>query len=406
MKRAVYISFLFLFPLFLYSFSGAPAAASAPGLDHYLTSGRFPDAVQALKQDRSATARFELAVVTLLTTFNSLVDDIYRYSPTDFSRFLPVLRLPVGKNPDPLPIDYNKARQVFLKIYNGLKEADTCLREAEAGDVASVLHVGLFPLTDPESGSVSPFYTLFGHLMNIDISREDADRFELRFDNGDVHWLRSYCNILMAFTSLVLAYDWSELFNRTGHLLFSRPESPFSYIFGSPHLYRMQGFDVADLIAFIHLVNFPVAEKDRLTSLLNHLETAIAQNRLCWKDIMAETDNDREWLPNPNQKGIGIRVNQEMVDSWGRLLDETEMILSGKKLIPFWKTNPNDSAGRNGINLRRVFTEPSRLDLVLWVHGSAAVPYLEKGEVTSQETWNEIIRVFGSDFMGYAIYFN
>jgi len=36
-----------------------------------------------------------------------------------------------------------------------------------------------------------------------------------------------------------------------------------------------------------------------------------------------------------------------------------------------------------GVNLRRVFTEPREFDLVLWVQGTAAVPYLEAGEVTT-----------------------
>lgn len=53
-------------------------------------------------------------------------------------------------------------------------------------------------------------------------------------------------------------------------------------------------------------------------------------------------------------------------------------ILEGKKLIPQWRLND----GR-GINLKKVFAEPRALDFILWAHGALAIPYLEKGALTS-----------------------
>jgi hypothetical protein len=54
----------------------------------------------------------------------------------------------------------------------------------------------------------------------------------------------------------------------------------------------------------------------------------------------------------------------------------------------------------------RVFTQPKDFDLVLWVQGSGAVPYLENGDVTSPETWAEFQRVFGGRFIGFAFWIN
>ncbi|MEO0970116.1 MAG: hypothetical protein AAFX80_17740 [Cyanobacteria bacterium J06639_18] len=38
-----------------------------------------------------------------------------------------------------------------------------------------------------------------------------------------------------------------------------------------------------------------------LTTALQNLQTVTALSRQSWKLILAETDNDREWLPNPKQ---------------------------------------------------------------------------------------------------------
>ncbi len=91
--------------------------------------------------------------------------------------------------------------------------------------------------------------------------------------------------------------------------------------------------------------------------------------------IEAETDNDREWIPSPKQTCVfpQLQVTAAMVAEWRRFLSEAEDILLGKKLIPHYFLGKDE-----GINLRRVFLEPREFDLVLWIHGSAAVPYLER----------------------------
>ena len=121
-----------------------------------------------------------------------------------------------------------------------------------------------------------------------------------------------------------------------------------------------------------------------------------------WKRVMAETDNDNEWIPNPRQKGaINSPVTQAMVESWLKAVDEVELVLQGKKLIPFWRGKVT-----RGINVRKIFLEPTTLDLVLWVQGTAATPYLEEGELTLPETWQDFNRPFGGQLMGFGIYFN
>ena len=54
----------------------------------------------------------------------------------------------------------------------------------------------------------------------------------------------------------------------------------------------------------------------------------------------------------------------------------------------------------------RTFGKQTRQNFKAWMQGSAATPYLEKGELTRPEVWREIERAFAGDFLGYAVWFN
>ena len=181
-------------------------------------------------------------------------------------------------------------------------------------------------------------------------------------------------------------------------------ESPYAFLNEEPR--RANGLpvnEILDAIAAIHLMNFPVSEPKRMTAALVHLNSVITLSRESWKGYLAETDDDHEWIPNPKQTGVipNVKVTDEMVQGWMGFLNEAESILAGKKLVPFWRGKPG-----KGVNIRRVFTEPRPFDLVLWVQGTAAVPYLEEGPVTTGETWQRLQRLFGGEFIGFAFWFN
>ena len=138
-----------------------------------------------------------------------------------------------------------------------------------------------------------------------------------------------------------------------------------------------------------------------MRSVLGHLEAMIQLSRENWRRTMAETDDRNEWIPNPQQTGVlpRMQVTEQRVTGWRQFLDEFEALLQGNKLLPHWRFD-------QGINLRRVFTEPTTFDIVLLIQGSAAVPYLEDGDFTTGETWEQIMNLFGGDFFRYFIWFN
>ena len=66
-------------------------------------------------------------------------------------------------------------------------------------------------------------------------------------------------------------------------------------------------------------------------------------SRLSWKEILAETDDDREWVPAPKQTSRAIAalpVTQEIVDGWLAVLDDIDAVLDGRKLIRTSASSP------------------------------------------------------------------
>ncbi len=218
-------------------------------------------------------------------------------------------------------------------------------------------------------------------------------------------WLRGYCHLLMTLSEGYLAHDGEELFNHSAHLFFSRPVTPFPFMKATTaeQSARWDEDLFLDAIAMIHVLRLPMTEPARMQAALKHLEAVIALSRESWKLILAEKDDDREWIPNPHQASSvpGGAVNGNMVEGWMTFLDEADSMLQGKKLIPFWRKNED-----RGVNLRRVFTEPRSFDLVLWVQGTAALPYLENGPKSKPETWRRLQQLFGGRFIGFAFWFN
>jgi hypothetical protein len=287
------------------------------------------------------------------------------------------------------------------------------------------------------------------------INEGTARKLLTDFDGSDVPWLRAYCHLLMAIAEFPLAHDWQRAFEATFPSIFHMPKSTTQrklddavaeararlaefpvppdrtfpahrplgtsweewkkspeyrkrvealqrYVrLGRRYLPRLQFGGVADLIAFVHLTHWTVVERDRLVTVLRHLEAVVGLSRENWKRILGETDNRNEWIPNLAQTGVlpGMPITQDRINGWQKFLDEFEAVLSGAKLIPHWRFD-------EGINLRRMLLEPNTFDIVLLMHGSAAVPYLEKGPVTDKETWILITQLFGGNFFRYFIWFN
>jgi hypothetical protein len=398
---------------------GTAAAQGQPAdvvADRFWASGKLDDGEKALSErlqrGEDDQVRFALGVTQFLRGVERLMQNLHSYGLKSQGGGgmidLPVLRLPTPPNPDPKTLAYADARAVLEQWVTDLNAAEQTLARVKSADVKLPVRVGMIRLDfdgDGQAGDEETLWRIFARVQpRAGVNEANAAEFAIAFDAGDVAWLRGYCHLLAALGEVALAHDGQELFESTAHMFFQKVRSPHAYLQEGRKLADFGGdIDVADLIALVHLIRMPVTEPQRMQAALSHFQSVVAMSRASWKHILAETDNDREWVPNPAQKSVmsGLRVSQDMVDSWKTFLEECDDLLAGKRLAPFWRSND-----RRGINIRRVFTEPTRLDLVLWVQGTAATPYLEEGELTRREVWNGIARAFGGDFLGFALWFN
>ena len=388
-------------------------ALTSPSIDPYLIGGDLTSGEAAMLSRLKAKpdddkARFSLGVVQLTRTIERMMQSLYRYGLQDsvLGNSIPFLRLPIAPNPNPQVLTYENMQQMFRDWVADLEKVRTTLEPIKDPQVKLPLRIGLVRLDfngDGQATAEESLWRVFAAVTNSRIAETDARQFEIAFDAGDVLWLRGYTHVLGAMGEFLLAYDRREIFQACAHLFFAKVDTPHKFLLSDRDNSLSSYTSIADAIAAIHLMRFPVAEASRMNTVLEHLKSMVQLSRQSWQLIMAETDSDREWLPNPKQKGVipNVQITQEMIDSWRSFLDETDTLLAGERLVPFWRSSEG-----TGINLRRIFTEPRTMDLVLWIQGTAATPYLEKGELTNYEVWNRMLRTFGGDLFGFTVWFN
>lgn len=370
----------------------------------------FKDRIK--RDQRDDAARFALGVTQTFRAVERVAQGLHRHGlRTD--RTLGLLGLvgvplpTVGGATGSEPIRYEDLRNILAGFVADMAAVDRTLAEIQSDDVKLRVKIGLVRLdfdgdgTAREDEQLWKLYVRFNRRAE-GLERSTVEDFSIMLDRGDVEWLRAYTHLLSGLAEIVLAMDFRELFEHTAHLFFAKPVTRFEFLQkppGEPFGYE----GIVDLIAYIHLLNFEVAEPQRLAAALQHFQAMSRHSRALWKFVLAETDNDREWIPSPKQNGgvLGIAFTDQMVAGWQDFLVELDDILSGAKLVPFWR-----DGDKRGVNLRRAFLESKRFDLVLWFQGTGAAPFLEEGPQSCPETWDRFQRIFGGDFIGFALWIN
>ncbi len=377
-------------------------SAAMPNVDDILASGNFADGIVALnaqlqEQPQDDNARFGLGLVQFAQAVQRLGQrlaayEFQTYDITELKDILPVATVPAE------PLTYPTLRQILQDWLDGLTQVDATLAKIANDETKVAIRVGRISLNlgsrPIRLKALTPTINKLG--FGVRISDEDL---AIAFDRADVDLLRSGCHCLLALGEIGMAHDAQSLFDVSAHLFFKHVKTPHAFLLEQHHHTNDKfSFDpFLDLLAFVHMLRLPVIEPKRMEVALGHLEQVLTLNRQMWQRILAETDDDREWIPNPRQtSAVKVDLDQEMIDNWLRVLTKIEPILQGQKLIPFWRGKPT-----RGINLRRVFLNPIQLDLVLWIQGTAATPYLEEGDLAEPE----LLLQFGEGFAGQSQWF-
>jgi hypothetical protein len=159
-----------------------------------------------------------------------------------------------------------------------------------------------------------------------------------RFDHGDILWARAMISFQRAGVELVLAYRWSEL-----DKLFTAKDD------------RIR-------------ISIKLVDRGRV----NHARELVLAG-LTFADqtreaYLAETDDDREWVPNPRQKSYAmpLEVPAELYTAWAIVTRDVRHLLESKE----------------GLSLREVATA------ILGPRGAGELPnaYVDVGRMLREPT--------------------
>jgi hypothetical protein len=144
-----------------------------------------------------------------------------------------------------------------------------------------------------------------------------------------------------------------------------------------------------------------VADRELFQSIPAQFKRITALSRQNWDLIMAETDDNRELLPNPTQTSLieGEDITLEMVAAWRETLDVLDRIVDGELLIPHWRF-------KQGFDLKAFFEDSERTDLVMLLTGQGALAYLRDGPIADVDSFSAANSVFGDNVFNYAAWFN
>ena len=408
----------------------APVAAQASEtsdlLASHLYAGTLAEGQAAFAAGKDAAdpeACFGWGLLSLAGAVEGLAQDFYRHGATVPGTDL-AARLLGGDgagatapaNPAPEKLSYAGLRSIFSDFRSDVAAAQAgflCGGVAGSDYVVDVLQARLDLNGDGQTGDGETLGAFLAPLLGeLDGAAPDEKSLSkgvgmadatVGFDAADAIWFAGYSQIVLAHVDLVLAHDFEGFFDAYRHRVFPQAGLPMQdYAQGGTLMVDPDSdAGIADIIAAIHTLNFPVIDRPLLASIPEALGQVTALSRRNWDLILAETDDRAELIPNPGQTPLfgAPPVTDETVTAWRETLDVLDQIIAGDLLIPHWRFS-------QGFDLRAFFETAERTDLVLLLTGQAALPYLRDGPIADAQSFAAGNAVFGENFFNFALWFN
>lgn len=414
-----------------------PSVAMASDVGEQLAQRLYDGTLAEARQDAidrcveyNADACFAAGLTDLIGGVEALSQALYRHGATTPGTPAAAMLLGMGldggpmptpANPDPEPLSYEQLRTILSDFVVALDSARDYFKLADTGSFVLTidpLRVRVDLDGDGAAGEGETLGAMLGSVEEFaDIPAPDGPPpggkskskapetvdTSIGFDNADAIWFAGYSQVAAAPVDLLLAHDFSEFFNAYLHRVFPKAGLPMQDYSTGSTLFMDPDSDafIADIIAAIHTADFPVTDAPRLAGVLARLQSITALSRRNWELILAETDDNRELVPSPSQTSLvpGTPVTEETVAAWMATLDTADQVLAGELLVPHWRF-------KQGFDLKAYFETATETDIVMLIAGQGALPFIKAGPIADAQSFAEANRVFGTDWINYAFWFN
>ena len=402
---------------------GAAQESTADILRGHLYDGQLAEGLAAMAAlpDDDPEAAFGVGVLTLFSGIENLAQPLYAHGfdperGIAVSPFFGMAWAEEGGERVPEPLTYEQLRGYLEAFSDDMDAAIPALLASGEGDFAVEIDVTQIRVDidgdgqASEAESVGAFLaTAAGAGQRLDMGSGMAPELGLpamafAFDGSDAIWLAGYSQVLATQSDLLLAHDFEDFFNAALHRLFPGAGLPMETHPNGGQLFMDRDSDalLADAIAMIHTINWPIIDRDRLIGARDRALRVLDLSRQNWNAILAETDDHLEFIPSPYQTPLAeqMTVTKEMVGAWRETLDVSEAILRGELLLPHWRY------ADLGFDLAAWFAAAERTDFVLLFTGLDALPFLKEGEIADARSFAAANTVFGGSIWNYAAWFN
>lgn len=313
--------------------SGGPPSAAALEALGALQEARFEEAYEAAGQVLAATPSDALArAVRAVAAYRGALGRLHVEA---------LMQLATMEREE--RIDHEAWRGIFERLEQSLSKIEDDLAvAAEDPTLAFDLCLACWRVDWNRTGEIDESDRL---LFQIEIDAngrplppgDPRRKPTFRFDTGDVWWARAMIAFQRAALQIGLGYSWTDL----DRFLVGHGSEPTEF--------RLRVRD-ADRLR---------QARDLLLAGLDHAERAR-------KEYLAETDDEREWVPNPRQLDhpMPLPVDDALYETWSRVVSAVRRLLRSEDGLDVaeiaqlgddqWEDPP-----RGFIDLGRFLSEPS-----------------------------------------------
>jgi hypothetical protein len=127
-----------------------------------------------------------------------------------------------------------------------------------------------------------------------------------RFDVGDIHWARAMIAFQRAGLNILMAYDGTEL----------------------DKLFELSIFGDAPTVLVIRI---KLLHSERIAKARSLILIGLKHSDAERLAYLAETDDDREWVPNPRQKSspVPLAVDEALYETWAGVISDVRGLIDG-----------------------------------------------------------------------------